>query len=1163
MHEPKPTYVIFDRLRALRGSVRRRLLAYGVCAVLAGGVVALLTIIFLDWLLRFPALLRIVAVVFFFAGFLAATYRWIVVPWQAALSLSQIAAKLEEYFPQLGEQLSSAVNFAQQSEAGSASLVRGVLVHTDHLARDLPLERILSLRPLLIHAVLVALGGGTLMALAYVTPSWLGTGVHRYVHPFGRTEWPRTVQIVPLTGDQRVAMGDPVTLRMRVERGLTDGLRGLVHLRYSDGGEAVRTMQRDDQGGFEVTLDAVTSGFAYWFEAGDDRTLPDLGHVEVIARPEIVDATATIDPPSYCLRPTRRTEDLGAGPVRAHLGGRITVAIRSSKPVAVRLVESSAPGSVLVMDTGVRIPLEAGEDRRNLFASFEVSRDCHFRVELRDEDGFANRGVARYSIVAVPDKPPEVRFLEPTSETELTAQGSLELIIRAEDDFGLAGLRLITLRQADGQIYETSLNDGLLTQPTADRVEAVIRHTWNAAPLLLSPGDVIVQTAEARDNFPEGEPAGQVGRSAPLRIRIISGGEFEIRMRDDLKYVQDRLRELTLDQTGLLDKVEILLAGGEPLDVADRESAHSLALQQTKLVRRLSEIAQRLGNLSEQVQRNNFREKSAAQRFDSLREEARQIAEGPMTESSHDLNRAPQAPDAEAQSTALRNAAQGQETALRRLRDLANQMMQWGTFQQVTSRTRDLLDRQDALHGQTVKIGQSTFGKEQEALTADEVSTLKRAQRQQEQLAGDVEQHLAHLRDLRAASEGGNAETAPVEAALREAQSRELGRRVQSAAEALSANRTSSAALEQKSAMQALRAMVEALEHRGRRELENLQKELAAAEEQVAQLLQAQEALRTATEEMMGEGGKLPALAPEQRRIKNNTRLLAEELTEHRRVATAAQSVAEAVSPMSQAEQGLHEGKPEKAAEFQDQAIELLRAALVRIEELSALLAEEAFMQSLTEIQEALAEIRTEQLGIQERLTQLRNEVGSDSRFDRRESREATKLAQQQHENRNRVEAILPHLDRVVVYRWTLRRAAEWMETVREKLDARRVDEDLLALGERIIRELAKLTDALIQTQRFPRDSQFADSENAGENGGGQAQRGRPVPPLTELILLKELQVDLHERTRALSESITADHPSEKQLRELAVLGENQRELGQLTEQMTGRAGHTESAPHE
>ena len=103
--------------------MRRRLVGYGICAVLVSGVASFLMIVTLDWLLWLPPLLRIVVGGLFIVGFVGVTLHWIVKPLQARLGIDEVAARLEAHFSTLQDRLSSTVNFIEQRSAGSPSKV--------------------------------------------------------------------------------------------------------------------------------------------------------------------------------------------------------------------------------------------------------------------------------------------------------------------------------------------------------------------------------------------------------------------------------------------------------------------------------------------------------------------------------------------------------------------------------------------------------------------------------------------------------------------------------------------------------------------------------------------------------------------------------------------------------------------------------------------------------------------------------------------------------------------------------------------------------------------------------------------------------------------------------------------------------------------------------
>ena len=397
---------------------------------------------------------------------------------------------------------------------------------------------------------------------------------------------------------------------------------------------------------------------------------------------------------------------------------------------------------------------------------------------------------------------------------------------------------------------------------------------------------------------------------------------------------------------------------------------------------------------------------------------------------------------------------------------------------------------------------------------------------------------------------GGDA----VQSALRAARAYDLTRRLRNAVSAIQSNRTGAAAMEQKAAAKGLRKMAAALRQRGARELEQLRKRLDDARRQIALLIEDQEALQTATHEaaLLGvDEDAFHSLQVEQRRLQRNTDELGRPMSRKPRLAVAGESVRRSAAFMKEAKDRLEEQQARDAESAQEDALALLRDALDRLEQLAQQTADEALRRTLHRIQEKLELVRTAQLQIHDGATRLKAAIDQLGRFGRRQAREARKFAEQQAEVRTRVDVLLPDLEQVVVYRWALERAARWMETVRQTLYLPRVDGELLATTQRIIREFDKLIDAIVETGSFSMDQEFQEATGGGQSASGS---GKPVPTLTELLVLKTMQRDIHERSRQLHQSFDIERATEQQLRELTMLGEDQREVRRLTELVTNQA---------
>lgn len=318
---------LMNRMIRLRRLVRRRLVIYGFYAVFAGVILSFLTISALDWLTWLPPLLRTAVALLFLAGFVISTMHWIVKPLRAKITLDEIAGKLEQHFSGLQDRLSSAVSFIQRGDPGSESLMRKVIDNAEQAVTKLPLESALSLKPMFKQSMWFCASMIALVTIIVASPGWVQTGFYRYLHPFSSIEWPHTVSIIPLTGDITAAIGDSVTVRMEVERGWKDTLRGVVRMIEPSGTIHTMTLHNDREGTFYTTIDSITRDMSYWFEAGDDDTKDHPYQIRVIKRPEVVEALVEIEPPPYAVDYSVGIRDLRDQSVSAPIGGFVNIMI--------------------------------------------------------------------------------------------------------------------------------------------------------------------------------------------------------------------------------------------------------------------------------------------------------------------------------------------------------------------------------------------------------------------------------------------------------------------------------------------------------------------------------------------------------------------------------------------------------------------------------------------------------------------------------------------------------------------------------------------------------------------------------------------------------------------------------------------------------------------
>lgn len=1150
---------LVDQLHSLRRSVRRRLVLYGLSAVLGGGMISFLTVLALDWFLWLPPALRIFGAAMFVAGFVAAMYHWVVRPLRVPMGLDVIADRLERQFQPLKHRLRSSLDFIERPDDSSEPMMRRVVEDTERVLRDIPLHHALVLQPLAVRVTWLAAGSIGFILLLLLAPAWIRTGIDRYLNPLGGTEWPRTVAIEALSHDQVVAVGDAATVRMRITRGLRDSLRAIVHFRDASGEVSRLTMQSQGDGEFQATLDAVTRDTSYWFEAGDENTMRQPFVIRTVRRPEVTEATAAIQPPPYAVPQISRMQSFSEGPVRAPVGGTVTVAVTSSKPLP--MDTEGIVAAALRFDTGETLPLHASTPSGPWSTTLTIDKNLDFRIELRDELGFENRGAPQLTILAAPDAAPIVTLLEPRSFVECTPAGVVKLAGQIDDDFGIAGVELIAEKVggAEERMRAWTITDRVSISAVGGGVQGLLQYRWPLESLKLVPGDQLSYVVAATDNRALGDAGPQVGRSNPQRVKIISEVEFEIRLRDDIALLEQRVRQAMIEQSELMDRTAALVredSDARALSTVEREALTGLSTGQSRLARRLSELAKRFQDLAERMEANQTDREPIAQ-LRGLSAGFMRVANEPMANAGRALVEARDQTEPEDQQSSLGRGVQAQEQALNQLRTLTRSMAQWGNFQGLVTRTRDLLDRQESLRSRTQELGQETLGKSVAELTPGEVAALRRVQRQQEQLATDVEQLLDRMKQWQTSSDNKDpAGAESIEAALRAAGARDVSRNMHEAAEALSSNRTAAANIDQKNAAEGMRSMIAALQEREARELAQLRKRLDRAEEQVAQLLREQEALRTATEEaasVRASAAAFESLSLEQHLLRRNTAAVSDDLIDLMVAEAATRLIRHADEPMGRAVQALRDGQALDASRGQGEAIADLAEALEILHELAEQSAREEMRRTLAQIREDLKRMSQAQRAVNKGIVVVRDAIAALGRITRTEAREVTRLSREQGAVRDMVDNLRPDFEQVAVYQWALERIARWMDDSRGRLESRRVDDELIAVTARILDELERLAAAVAETESMPIDTDFVESSD-GQGGSGPTQQATSVPPVTELLVLKALQADLLRRTELIQEELATSGANEERLRRLKTIGEDQAELRRLTEAVTQRS---------
>ncbi|HEX8521574.1 MAG TPA: hypothetical protein VF669_04900, partial [Tepidisphaeraceae bacterium] len=143
-----PPAMLIDALQGVRRKVKLYSVAYGVGIALAALVALVLSLILVDYCLNLPAAPRIVLSLVVLGALAYVVGRWIIKPASAKVTLSDIAGKLEQAFPQFDDRLRSTVDFAQgKSTYGSDVMQQRVMNEAAQLATQVDLSKAVVTTP--------------------------------------------------------------------------------------------------------------------------------------------------------------------------------------------------------------------------------------------------------------------------------------------------------------------------------------------------------------------------------------------------------------------------------------------------------------------------------------------------------------------------------------------------------------------------------------------------------------------------------------------------------------------------------------------------------------------------------------------------------------------------------------------------------------------------------------------------------------------------------------------------------------------------------------------------------------------------------------------------------------------------------------------------------
>ena len=429
----------------------------------------------IDWCVEPPRWARASLLALTAAGLGVLVYRKLLGRLSTDLGDASLAVVVERAHPSFRDSLSTTIELADQPSAdvNPELLARTAAEATAHLGQVRP-ERIFRRRQLAMLAFAAVAAAATIAGLVVARPAVASLWVRR-LPLLGDEPWPRQVRLAIDEfpgGVRKVARGSDVDVIVHAQA--SDRLPEVVDLRWRStpsGGLGQRpagglrgTWHVDRMGSrggvsadgqaFGHVLKAVNDSLDLEIRGGDAR-LRNL-RIEVLEPPALEKLLITSTPPAY-LRSGPR-ESPPARIVQIPRGSQVEIACTSTKPLAAATMVAVAGGGsaaeeVLATFSAAGSPAAAGATSatgRGIVGRIAaLDADRTIVVRFTDTDGLVNREPVTFTLVALPDEPPQVAMRLRGISTAVTPRARVPLVGTISDDHGLGGAA-VRLRVADG-----------------------------------------------------------------------------------------------------------------------------------------------------------------------------------------------------------------------------------------------------------------------------------------------------------------------------------------------------------------------------------------------------------------------------------------------------------------------------------------------------------------------------------------------------------------------------------------------------------------------------------------------------------------------------------------------------------------------------------------
>lgn len=1109
---------------------RLLMLLSGLALTVVVVVAALLVLGLADYFTRVEDVgVRIISSLLMVGAIGAAIYFFLAPAINGRLETIRVARLIETRFPQLGDRLTSTLQFLNESEddptAGSASLRRAVVAETTAAAQGLNFGAIIRTS----GVWKVALPGLALLLIAGGLFAWdfdsSRRAVWRLAVPFSAPAWPRWTNLEIADGPALVSKGSDWRLTVVDKNNRLPG-DAEIQYQFADSSSIESRAMTPLSDSLVFQLPAVSRSFRYRVRGGDDDAMA-WRNVEVVEPATPDSLVVEVTPPAY-LPFTQTVQQEGA--VKAIVGSTIRISGTTTKPITACRAETDQQGKRSTHQGAAAgrkftIP-KAGSP------PIVVSADGRLTVVLLDDRNVA--GATVLHITAHADKPPTVTLQQPRGSQHVTRAARVEVEANVKEDTALQRVELRYRTSDDGPEHSLALQGGDEQPPTEVRqTSQAFTLGWD---LETEPDLAVGQTIElhvaAEDYLPN------VGESSRVRLTIVSEADMLDRLGRDQSIILNQLEESLAMQQSVRGRLgEIMIQFN---DVALFENEHSQRLQSAELSQRQineklagpsNSVLMQVDSLQQRMQQNRVDAPVMQRRLNELRDSLNQLAEGPLPGVAQKLLEGVKstrlalaaAPDGKAAVTdELRAAASGaisdQNEIVARLEALVGELSHWEDYRRFGRDIRDIQVEQQAIAELTAAGRASALTRDPNDWSLQEIADLRKLALRQSELASRFETLLGRMQATHDTLDQSQPLAAEVLSdAIDVADRFAINGQMREAGRLLGDRNFGEAGDVQSTIDEGLTQMLDALANRREHELSRQGDKLeGAAAADLASLTEKQRLLRDKFKQAANltdaakKKRELERLAREQNELAEEAKRLGRRL-ERLRAEQASNAMQRAGSSMQRAGAAGDAGDGVESQKQAAQAQSDLEQVAREIEQQQQQIKQDLFEQQMAKLKPTIEGFVKRQAALLEELQRLQSLADDQGELSRAQQASARTLARQQRLIAGELGDLAEKIAQAQAFALGLEGAKREMDRVAAQLDR-------LDLGDSTHQAatsaLARLEQILKALEKEAADSNANAGGGAGQGAGGS--QGDSIQRLSELKLMHLMQEEINLRTQQL-----------------------------------------------